>query len=167
MERQRPIQPRDCRSLIANACESGIRPPSRATHPVPGQASAGNAFELHPKGTHPAVVVVGMESRAAPSGAIAGRASERRCGQPRCEGTHPNAVAGNACGRQHGWQVITHLWGGAAQPAHAARRRSGDRDRADCARYHAMKALPIYSAARLMRHALGGHEQLICGEASA
>jgi hypothetical protein len=49
MERQRPIQPRDCRSLIANACESGIRPPSRATHPLPGQASAGNARGRYPR----------------------------------------------------------------------------------------------------------------------
>jgi hypothetical protein len=28
-------------------------------------------------------------------------------------------------------------------------------------------AVPIYPAARLMRTALGGHEQPICGEASA
>ena len=28
-------------------------------------------------------------------------------------------------------------------------------------------AVPIYDAARLMRHALGGHERPICGEANA
>jgi hypothetical protein len=44
---QRPIQPRDCCGPTANARESGIRPPSRGTHPLPGQASAGNACGRH------------------------------------------------------------------------------------------------------------------------
>jgi hypothetical protein len=46
---QRPIQPRDCCGLTANACEYRIRTPSRGTHPVPGQASAGNARRRHPR----------------------------------------------------------------------------------------------------------------------
>jgi hypothetical protein len=117
------IQSHNCCGPTANAPESGIRAPSRGTHALPGQASAGNARGRHPKGTHPAAVVVGTESRAVPSHAIPGHASARHRAQPRWEGTHPNAVAGNAHGRQHGWQVITSLRRGAAQPAHAARRR--------------------------------------------
>jgi hypothetical protein len=49
MNGQRMIQPRDCCSSTANPCESGIRAPSRGTHPLPGQANARNAFERYPK----------------------------------------------------------------------------------------------------------------------
>jgi hypothetical protein len=47
MKRQRMIQPRDCRGLIANVPESGMRAPSRGRHPVPGQAIAGTAYRRH------------------------------------------------------------------------------------------------------------------------
>jgi hypothetical protein len=47
MNGQRMIQPRDCCSLTANARESGIRPPSQGTHPVPGQAIIGKACGRH------------------------------------------------------------------------------------------------------------------------
>ena len=43
------IQPRGCCSLTANARESGIRPPSRGTHALPGQASTGNALGRYPR----------------------------------------------------------------------------------------------------------------------
>ena len=49
MERQRPIQLRDCCGPTANPCESGIRAPSRGRHPLPGQASAGNALGRYPR----------------------------------------------------------------------------------------------------------------------
>jgi hypothetical protein len=49
MERQRPIQPRDCCGPTANLRESGIRAPSQGTHPVPGQVIAGNARRRHPR----------------------------------------------------------------------------------------------------------------------
>ncbi len=41
------------------------------------------------------------------------------------EGTPSDGMPSIALGRQHGRQVSAALWGGAAQPAHAARRRSG------------------------------------------
>ena len=47
MSGQRMIQPRDCCGLTANARESGIRPPSRGRHPLPGQVIAGNASDRH------------------------------------------------------------------------------------------------------------------------
>ena len=47
------IQPRGCCSLTANARESGIRPPSRGTHALPGQAITGNALGRYASGTHP------------------------------------------------------------------------------------------------------------------
>jgi hypothetical protein len=83
MERQRPIQPRDCCGPIVVMRESGIRAPSRATHPVPGQVSAGNARERHSNGMHPTAIVVGTESPGTRSGAIAGHASDRHHVQPR------------------------------------------------------------------------------------
>jgi hypothetical protein len=42
-------QPGACCGPTANAREYRIRPPSQGTHPLPGQASAGNAFEPHPR----------------------------------------------------------------------------------------------------------------------
>jgi hypothetical protein len=83
MSGQRPIQPRDCCGLVANACESGIRAPSRETHALPGQVIAGNARERHPNGTHPTAIVVGTESPRTPSGAVAGNACDRHHVQPR------------------------------------------------------------------------------------
>jgi hypothetical protein len=85
--------------------------------PSPGRPShviAGHASDRHR---------VGTESPGTRSGAIAGYASDRHRAQPRCGGTPVDGMPGTALGRQHGWQVITHLRGGAAQPAHAARRR--------------------------------------------
>jgi hypothetical protein len=46
---QRPIQPRDCCGPTANPYESGIRAPSRGTHPLPGKAVAGSALGRHPR----------------------------------------------------------------------------------------------------------------------
>ena len=155
MNGQRPIQPRDCCGPIVIMRESGIRAPSRGTHPVPGQASTGKARERHSNGTHPTAVVVGTPSRAAPSNAITGHASDRHRAQPRWEGTHPNAVAGNARGRQLGWQVVASLRRGAAQPAHAARRRTRPEIGAILNAGISYTAITIYPAARLMRHALG------------
>jgi hypothetical protein len=43
------IQPRDCCSPTAIMRESGIRAPSRATHPLPGQACTGNALARNPR----------------------------------------------------------------------------------------------------------------------
>ena len=63
-----------------------------------------------------------------------------------------------ALGRQHGRQVSAALWGGAAQPAHAARRRAGDEIGAILHADGGENAIAIYGAARLMRQALGGHE---------
>jgi hypothetical protein len=47
MNGQRMIQPRNCCGPTASVCESGMRASSRATHPVPGQASTGNAYGRH------------------------------------------------------------------------------------------------------------------------
>jgi hypothetical protein len=49
MNGQRMIQPRNCCGPTANAREYRIRLPSQGRHPLPGQASAGNAFEPHPR----------------------------------------------------------------------------------------------------------------------
>jgi hypothetical protein len=83
MSGQRLIQPGDCCGPTAIACESGIRAPSRATHPVPGQVIAGNARERHSNGTHPTAIVVGTGSPETRSGAIAGHACDRHHVQPR------------------------------------------------------------------------------------
>jgi hypothetical protein len=80
---QHIIQPRDYRIPTANARESGIRALSRGTHPVPGQGITGNARRRHPRAVHPAAVLVGTGSPAAPSDAIPKHASDRRCVQPR------------------------------------------------------------------------------------
>jgi hypothetical protein len=117
---QRPIQPRDCWGLTANACESGIRPPSRGTHPVPGQAITGNARGRHhwERIRPPSWWERNRRERAR---ALCQRnASDRRRVHQRAGETPSDAVAGNVRARQHGWQVITRLWGNAAQPAHAA-----------------------------------------------
>jgi hypothetical protein len=73
---------------------------------------------------HPAAVVVGTESRAVPSSAIPGHASDRRRVHQRQEGTHADAIPGTARGRHHVRQGIATLRRGAAQPAHPARRRT-------------------------------------------
>jgi hypothetical protein len=125
MSGQRPIQPRACCGLTATARESGIRAPSPATHLVPGQASTGNALGRYPRQRIRRSSWWGTESQERPSDAIPGKACDRHRVQPRCEGTHPNAIAGNAFARQHIRQVSAALRRGAAQPAHAARRRSG------------------------------------------
>jgi hypothetical protein len=80
---QRPIQPRDCCSLTASTRESGIRVPSRTTHPLPGQVVAGNALGRDANGTHPTAIVVGTGSPETRSGAIAGHACDRHHVQPR------------------------------------------------------------------------------------
>jgi hypothetical protein len=100
MSGQRMIQPRDCGGLTANARESGIRTPSRGTHPLPGQVIAGNASDRHPKRTHPAAIVVGTESQPVRSHAIPGHASGRRRGLQRCGGTlsATSQVAGDTIG---------------------------------------------------------------------
>ena len=46
MSGQRLIQPGDCCNLTANARESGMRALSQATHPLLGQAIAGNAIPI-------------------------------------------------------------------------------------------------------------------------
>jgi hypothetical protein len=109
-ESQRMIQPRACCGPTANARESGIRPPSRGRHPVPGQVIAGNAFEPHhrerirppswwernrrqrarapSRGTHPTVIAAisvqeeGIRTpyQVAPSHAITSGRSARPCG---------------------------------------------------------------------------------------
>jgi hypothetical protein len=81
MERQRPIQPHDCRGPTASVCESGIRAPSRGRHAVPGQVIAGKAFGRH------------HQERIRPPPWW-----ERNHGQrPRApsRGTHPTVVAAN------------------------------------------------------------------------
>jgi hypothetical protein len=55
------------------------------------------------------------------------------------------------------WGAFSASIGGPTSAS--SRRRSGGRDRSDCARYHAVKALPIESAARLMRQALGRRQR--------
>jgi hypothetical protein len=132
-----------------------MRAPSRGTHALPGQASTGNALGRHPKSTHPAAIVVGTESRAAPAHAITGHASDRHRAHQRAGGTHPNAIPGHALGRQHGWQVSAALRRSAAQPAHAARRRSGDEIVPILAAVSAKPHSRSTYTARLMRHALG------------
>jgi hypothetical protein len=145
MSGQRMIQPRDCCGPTANACESGIRARSRETHALPGQASTGNARERHPKGTHPAAIVVGTESLRTRSDAVACAACDRHRVQPRAGGTHPNAIPGAACGRHPIRQVVTSLRRGAAQPAHAARRRSGDEIVPILERRCSTHVIPIYT----------------------
>jgi hypothetical protein len=157
MSSQRTIQPRDCCGPTASTHESGIRAPSRGRHPVPGQGIAGNACGRDPNGTHPTAVLVGMESQERPSDAIAGRASDRHRAQQRAGGTHPNAIAGSALGRQHRRQVSAFLRRGAAQPAHAARRRSGHEIGAIVAAVSAKPQSRSTGAARLMRQALARH----------
>ena len=149
------IQPRDCCGLTANACESGIRAPSRETHALPGQVIAGNARERHPNGTHPTAIVVGTESRGTPADVIADRASDRRRGHQRQEGTHADGMPGTALGRHHVRQVSAALRRGAAQPAHAARRRTRPEIVPILTVGITGNAIPIYPAARLMRSALG------------
>jgi hypothetical protein len=124
---------------------------------VPGQASTGNARERHPNSTHPAAIVVGTESRATPSSASTGNASDRHRAHQRWEGTPSDAITGNARERHHVRQVGTPLRRGAAQPAHAARRRSGDEIGAILHADGGENAIAIYGAARLMRQALGCH----------
>jgi hypothetical protein len=129
---QRLIQPGDCCGPTANAHESGIRPPSRATHPLPGQASTGNALGRHPNGTHPAAIVVGTESPAPPSGAL----PKERIRPP----SRPTALRRNACGRHHRDRPRTPTWlAGQRVPPGWCRPTSacsptplcGDRDRRD------------------------------------
>ncbi|MBK9940641.1 MAG: hypothetical protein IPP13_03345 [Kouleothrix sp.] len=86
MSSQRMIQPRDYCGPTANACESGIRALSQATHPLLGQVIAGNARERHSNGTHPAAI-----------------AWERNRGQrPRApsQGTHPTVIAPNCAEKE-------------------------------------------------------------------
>jgi hypothetical protein len=147
-----------------NPVIAAARPPTRANR----------ASE---RGRRQRIPCLDRPARGTPAGAITGNASGRHRGGngiagsalgrhpiPRIrpssrptapDGTPSDAVAGNALGCHPTRQVVTSLRGGAAQPAHAARRRSGERDRADCARYHAVTVIPIESTARLMRHALG------------
>jgi hypothetical protein len=138
------IQPGDCRDLTAIARELGIRAPSRAMHAVPGQASTGNACRRHPRAR------IRPPSWWEPNRQEGPRAPS--------QGTHPTVIApvsagkkrirtpipGRARGRQHVRQVSAALRRGAAQPAHAARRRSGERDRCDFLCYHAVNAFPTY-----------------------
>jgi hypothetical protein len=104
-------------------------------------------------------------ARGTPAGAIPKARIRRRswweCNRrqrPRMpsRGTHPTAITPisaewNALGRHHGERLRTPTWL-AGQRVHSAwcrptsassRRRSGERDRADCSCYHAVKALPI------------------------
>jgi hypothetical protein len=142
---QHTIQPRDCCSLTANARESGIRPPSRGTHALPGQASTWNALGRHPKSTHPAAIVVGTPSQAAPSGAIAGK----RIRPP----SRPAALKRNALGLYPRPRPRAPTWpaGQRGPPAWcrptsaSSRRRSGDRDRRDCSWYHGDEGSPDLS----------------------
>ena len=101
--------------------------------------------------------MVGTESRGTPADVIAGRASDRRRVHQRQEGTHADAIPGTARGRHQIWQVSAALRRGAAQPAHAARRRSGDEIGAILHADGGENAIASYGAARLMRQALGCH----------
>jgi hypothetical protein len=121
---QRPIQPGDGCGPTANAYESGIRPPSRGTHPVPGQVITGNAYGRHRGERIRRPYAWERHCRERPRAPSQGTASDRHRGHQRCGGTPSDAIPGRARERQHGWQVSACLRRGAAQPAHAARRRS-------------------------------------------
>jgi hypothetical protein len=126
---------------------------------VPGQASAGNAFARYPNGTHPTAVLVGTALPGTPSGAVAGnriRPSSRpsACGKERIRtpSQAPPASA-NMAGRSvrpSGVVPPNQRMQPDAVPATEIvpilERRCGPH------------VIPIYSAARLMRSALGGHE---------
>jgi hypothetical protein len=99
--------------------------------------------------------VVGTVSQERPSDASTENACDRHHVQPRWEGTPSDAITGNARERHHVRQVGTPLRRGAAQPAHAARRRSGDEIGAILHADGGENAIAIYGAARLMRQAFG------------
>ena len=111
---------------------------------MPGQASTGNARGCDPRARIRPPSWWERNRREGPRTPSQGRASDRHRVQPRAGGTHPNAIPGAACGRHPVRQVVTALRCGAAQPAHAARRRSGDRDRGHFPWYHGVKTIPVY-----------------------
>ena len=118
---QRMIQPRDCCGLTANAYDRACERYRRE--------------RIH---------CLDKPARGRPSDGIPYRASDRHRVHQRWERLPSEVIMGNARRRQPGWQVSAALRRGAAQPAHAARRRSGERDRADFPWYHDVKAFPTY-----------------------
>jgi hypothetical protein len=147
MERQRMIQPGDCCDPTANACESGIRAPSRGRHPLRGKAVAGKALGRH----HGARI-------RPPSWWERNRRQRPRAPS---QGTHPSVIAPNSAGQERprrpsqGTPAIVTMAGRSARPSGVVPpnqriqptpfRRQDRRDFGSCFRYH---AIAIYMVRR-------------------
>ena len=158
-ESQRLIQPRDGCNPTANACESGMRAPSQGTHPLPGQAIAGNALGRHHR-----------ERIRPPSWWEPDRRHRPRTPS---RGTHPTAIAPSSAEAERPRTLSRGTPTHAITSGRASRASGGvppnQRMQSDAASRPEIvailtvgitgNAVPIYPAARLMRSALGGHEQ--------